>query len=122
MLSRVLVRSVVEESHRKGQGLIARARDKEGNTHAAIFVVWDGNCSWELISAIHPDFRASGASTLVVWETMKRLSPIVQVWDFEGSMIEGVENSFRQFGGIPTPYFEITKYSKWIELLQACRK
>lgn len=122
VLSRSLVRSVVEASLSRKQGLIARAKDKEGNTHAAIFVVWDKDCSWELISAIHPDFRASGASTLVVWETMKQLSKTVNVWDFEGSMIEGVENSFRQFGGIPTPYFEISKYNRLIQLIRACRR
>lgn len=122
VLSRALVRSVVEASLSRKQGLIARARDKEGNTHAAIFVVWDKDCSWELISAIHPDYRASGASTLVVWETMKRLSKTVNIWDFEGSMIEGVENSFRQFGGVPAPYFEITGYSRLIQFIKACKR
>ena len=122
VLSRELVRSVVNESRKRGQGLIARAKDSEGNTHAAVFVVWDERSAWELISAIHPDYRASGASTLVVWEAMKQLANKTQAWDFEGSMIEGVESSFRQFGGVPTPYFELTKCNKLIQLIQACRK
>ncbi|MBQ7631316.1 MAG: GNAT family N-acetyltransferase [Paludibacteraceae bacterium] len=122
VLSRALVQSVVTKSRACGQGLIARAKDSEGNTHAAIFVVWDGNCAWELISAIHPKFRASGASTLVVWETMRHLSQTINTWDFEGSMIEGVENSFRQFGGKPVPYFTIQKTNKLIRIFEACKK
>lgn len=122
VLSRTLVRSVVEASLSRRQGLVARAKDTKGNTHAAIFVVWDERSSWELISAIHPDFRASGASTLVVWETMKKLANKTKAWDFEGSMIEGVENSFRQFGATPTPYFEIFKKTKLLALMELCKK
>lgn len=122
VLSHALVRSVVKASLSRRQGHIARAKDTKGNTHAAIFVVWDGRSSWELISAIHPDFRASGASTLVVWETMKKLANKTKAWDFEGSMIEGVESSFRQFGGIPVPYYEIYKKNKLIQLFEACKR
>ncbi len=120
--SKALIRSVVEASLSRRQGLVARAKDTKGNTHAAIFVVWDERSSWELISAIHPDFRASGASTLVVWETMKKLANKTKAWDFEGSMIEGVENSFRQFGATPTPYFEIFKKTKLLALMELCKK
>ncbi len=122
VLSRELVRSVVNESRKRGQGLIARAKDPEGNTHAAVFVVWDEHSAWELISAIHPDYRASGASTLVVWEAMQRVAAKTKAWDFEGSMIEAVENSFRLFGGVPVPYYEIYKKTKLIQLVELCRK
>lgn len=122
VLSRELVRSVVNESRSRGQGFIARAKDPEGHTHAAVFVVWDKHSAWELISAIHPDFRASGASTLVVWQAMKQVSDKTKAWDFEGSMIENVDNSFRQFGATPFPYFEITKRTKLLKIIDLCRK
>ena len=109
VLSRRLVTHLINTSRQRGQSLLARAKDAEGNTHAAIFVVWDENSAYELISAIHPDYRASGASTLVVWEAMKKLSKTTKMWDFEGSMIENVENSFRKYGAEQVPYFQITK-------------
>lgn len=121
-LSRALVRSAVEASRQRGQGLVARVKDTTGNTQAAVFVVWDGQSAWELISAIHPDYRASGASTLVVWEAMQQVADKTRAWDFEGSMIEGVENSFRLFGGVPTPYFEIRKRTKLLAFIELCRK
>jgi len=122
VLSRELVRSVVNRSREREQGLIARAKDNKGNTHSAIFVPWDNHSAYDLITAIHPNYRSSGASTLMVWEAMKHLSKTIKTWDFEGSMIEPVESSFRQFGGVPTPYFAIHKTNKLISLLEACKK
>ena len=122
VLSRELVRSVANESRNRGQGFIARAKDPEGHTHAAVFVVWDKHSAWELISAIHPDFRASGASTLVVWEAMQKAAEQTKAWDFEGSMIENVESSFRQFGGVPVPYYELFKKAKLIQLIELCKR
>lgn len=122
VLSRALVKSVIECSRRREQGMIVRAKDADGNTHAAIFVVWDKHSAYDLMSAIHPAYRSSGASTLVVWEAMKKLKDTTQSWDFEGSMIETVENSFRQFGATPTPYFQISKYSKIISLFRIWRR
>ena len=122
VLSRALMRSVVEASRSRGQGLIARAKDQEGNTHAAVFVPWDQHCAYDLVTAIHPRFRSSGASTLMIREAMKEVADKTQAWDFEGSMIENVESSFRQFGGIPVPYYEIYKKSKLIQFIEACKR
>lgn len=122
VLSRALMRSVVDTSRRRGQGLIARAKDPEGHTHAAVFVAWDKHSAYDLVTAIHPDFRSSGASTLMIWEAMRELHDKTQAWDFEGSMIENVESSFRQFGGVPVPYYEIYKKSKLIQLIELCKK
>ena len=122
VLSRELVRSVVDASRSRGQGLIARAKDKNRNTHAAAFVIWDKHSAYDLITAIHPEFRASGASTLMILEAMKQVSDKTQAWDFEGSMIENVESSFRQLGGVPVPYFEIRKKCKLMNILEACKK
>lgn len=122
VLSRALVHSVVEKSRNREQGLIARAKDREGNTHSAIYIVWDSHCAYDLITAIHPKFRSSGASTLMIWETTKHIQHKTCVWDFEGSMIESVESSFRQFGATPTPYFSITKQSKFFNFIQLCKR
>jgi hypothetical protein len=85
------------------------ATDNEGNIHAALFVIWDSQSAYDLISTIDPDFRNSGAATLLVKEIIKYVSTRTEKFDFEGSMIEGVENSFRQFGAIQKPYFSVFK-------------
>jgi lipid II:glycine glycyltransferase (peptidoglycan interpeptide bridge formation enzyme) len=85
------------------------ATDEAGNIHAALFVIWDSQSAYDLISSIDPDFRNSGAATLLVKEIIKYVSTRTRKFDFEGSMIEGVENSFRQFGTVQRPYFSVYK-------------
>lgn len=91
------------------QGRTIYCRDKDGHIHAALFVVWDNGSAYDLISTIDPNFRNSGAATLLVYEMIKTLSGTVKSFDFEGSMIEGVENSFRKFGSVQKSYFQVFK-------------
>ena len=85
------------------------ATDKAGNLHSAVFLVHDAASAYYLLSTIDPEFRNSGASTLLVWTAIQRLSQKTRAFDFEGSMVPGIENSFRKFGARQTPYFVITK-------------
>lgn len=95
----------------RNQGCIISARDVQKKIHASNFIVWDDNCAYNLISTINQEFRSSGASSLVVWEAIKQMSSKTQLFDFEGSMKENIENSFRQFGTKQVPYFRIKKFN-----------
>jgi len=109
--SKALFMRLFKECKQRNQGCIITVRDAQKQIHAALFIVWDKNCAYNLISTINPVFRSSGASSLVVWEAIKRMSKETKTFDFEGSMSENIENSFRQFGSIQTPYFRIRKYN-----------
>lgn len=85
------------------------AIDNKGNIHSAIYVVYDKISAYYLCSCVDREFRKYGANTLLIWNAIKELSGKTQRFDFEGSMIRGVEESFRQFGAKQTPYFVITK-------------
>jgi len=85
------------------------ALDKNDNIHAAIFIVFDCKSAYYLVSSIDPDYRHSGSASLLLREAMGYVSQYTNRFDFEGSMIRGVENSFRRFGGVQTPYFRIFK-------------
>jgi lipid II:glycine glycyltransferase (peptidoglycan interpeptide bridge formation enzyme) len=90
-------------------GRIWQATDAKGNIHAAIFVVFDTKSAYYLISTIDPDYRNSGAATLLLRDAIAYVAQYTNRFDFEGSMIRGVENSFRKCGAIQVPYFSITK-------------
>lgn len=94
------------------------AVDNQNNLHAAIFVVFDSRSAYYLVSTIDPDFRNSGAATLLVKHAITQLSKRTLRFDFEGSMIEGVETSFRRFGAKQVPYFSITKSSKSVSIFR----
>lgn len=93
------------------QGQILALKDNDGNVHTCLFLVWDHASAYNLICSRMKRFASSGASTLIIWEAIKFLKNKSKSFDFEGSMFEGVENSFRQFGTRQCPYFEIKKYS-----------
>ena len=95
----------------RNQGCIISARNEQKQLHAALFIIWDENCAYNLISTIAPEFRSSGASSLVVWEAIKQMSNRTKVFDFEGSMEESIENSFRQFGTKQVPYLRIIMHN-----------
>lgn len=96
------------------------AYDKDGNLHAALFVVWDKISAYDLISTIDPDFRTYGAASLLVKEIIRYVSEFVNTFDFEGSMIESVERSFRQFGAVQMPYFSVSKINSPIVRFYDC--
>ncbi len=120
--SKQLICNIINISIQRKQGFIASALDDKGNKHAAMFVVWDKNCAHQIIIAVNPKYRDSGASTLIVWEAIKKLCKVTKSWDFMGSMIEDVEYSNRQFGATQIPYFQITKCIKPIGILKPWKR
>lgn len=102
---------------------IIAAFDQDNALHAALFIVWDSKTSYNLISSIDPRFRSSGASSLIVEAALLSASKRLQSFDFEGSMNESIEMSFRQFGAKQIPYFTINKFNnKFLHLLKIFKK
>jgi hypothetical protein len=83
--------------------------DIEGNLHAVAFVVWQEHSASYIAGGGDPQLRDSGAHSLVLWEVIKHVSQFTDTFDFEGSMIPGVERFFSGFGAKQTPYFTIAK-------------
>lgn len=117
-----LFKQLYDMVYDRGVGKTIYAKDSEGNIHAALFVIWDSCSAYDLISTIDPDYRNIGAASLLVYEIIKYISSFVNQFDFEGSMIEPVERSFRSFGAKQIPYFRVTKTkSRWFSVLQMVR-
>ena len=91
---------------------------KNGTILATLFVIWDRDCAYCLISSIDSESNTFGASSFLFKETIIFCSKFCNRFDFEGSMSEAIEHSFRQFGGVQTPYFSIKKYSKLTHILK----
>ena len=87
------------------------AQDKQERVHAAVYIVWDECSAYYLMGGIDPDFKGSGATSLLIWEAIKFSSQVTKKFDFEGSIKESLERFFRAFGAVQKPYFHITKTS-----------
>jgi hypothetical protein len=104
-----LLQRIYDAASARNQLLVIGLQDAQGALHAALWIVYDGHCAYNLISSIAPEYASSGASSRVVYEALNHLKDKCRTFDFEGSMDEGIENSFRQFGALQTPYFRVSK-------------
>jgi len=102
-------RRIHDAARFRNAGRIFYAIDEVGNVHSALFVVWGRESAYHLVTTLDPEFRSSGSMSLLVFEGIREVSRYTKRYDFEGSMIEGVEASYRRFGAVQTPYFRITK-------------
>jgi len=93
--------------HHSGEILVAKNND--GIVCSSIFYMWDELSAYLLQSINNKKINYSGASSLLIWEAIKNASSKTKSFDFEGGIIETVESFFRGFGGIQTPYFDISK-------------
>jgi hypothetical protein len=85
------------------------AIDEMGRHHAGIYIVWDHQSAYYLMSGGDPVFRNSGATSYLLWEAINFAASVTATFDFEGSMMEPIERFFRAFGATQTPYFSISK-------------
>jgi hypothetical protein len=97
--------------HKQSQILTIRNADKQ--IYAAALLVWDEKQMYYLIPAINPTYKESGAGALLVLEALKSAREKGVKFDFEGSMIRGVAQHYKQFGSTPHKYYSVEKYYKW---------
>ena len=109
--SLALLNKVFEYCNTNNCGELLVAKDVDGNIHSIVLYVWDKNSAYYLHGVTNLKFKTSGSMSLLLWEAIKRSSQKTTSFNFEGSMIEPIERYFRAFGGIQTPYFEISKTS-----------
>ncbi len=107
--TRDFVRRLDNACASRGARKIYITRDKTGRPQTGLFCVFDANSMYNLMQGGDPELRGSGANALAMWESIKFASTVTRVYDFEGSMIEPIEEFFRSFGCIQKPYFEISK-------------
>jgi hypothetical protein len=103
------LKRLINVCRERGQGDLWGGYDAGGRLHAAAFVVWQESSAYYLAGGADPALRASGAHALVLWEAIQAVAGYTDLFDFEGSMLPGVERFFREFGAIQTPYFTISK-------------
>lgn len=93
----------------QGTRKILLAVDVQGRAHAGVYLVWDGNTVYNLISGGDPELRNSGATSLLMWNAIEFALSQGKNFDFEGSVVEPIERFFRAFGARQAPCFEISK-------------
>ncbi len=95
--------------------------DEDGVKLAGVYIVWDQNRSYYILGGFNKEAPGATQSytSLALWEAMKFTKNVLGLdeFDLEGSMIPGVEEFFRKFGGQKVPYFTL-HYHKKSHLMQ----
>ncbi|MDX9883902.1 MAG: GNAT family N-acetyltransferase [Prolixibacteraceae bacterium] len=94
-----------------GSRTIFFAKDKQNRVHSALYLTHDQNSANVHLVGEDPSLRNSGAGTLLVWEAIKytRNSLKLSHFDFEGSVIEKIEENRRAYGATQVAYHKIRK-------------
>ena len=82
---------------------------KPGHLIAAAFILNDQLKSYTLFTASSTEGKSSEAVAIVLWKAIQDAVEAGRDFDFEGSMLPGVEKFFRSFGGQQVPYHRISK-------------
>ncbi|MDR1763084.1 MAG: GNAT family N-acetyltransferase [Dysgonamonadaceae bacterium] len=103
------LKRLIRLARERGQGEIWGAIDEENRLHAAVFLAWQPSCAYYIAGGNATEFLNTGGLTLALWTAVGDAAQHSASFDFDGSMICGVERFFREFGGIQMPYFTIEK-------------
>jgi len=102
-------------------GHVFQIKSREGIVLAAgVYLVYRDRMYY-LAGAYHPEGRLTGAMSFLMWKAMcKALDFHCKIFDFEGSMIKGIEQFFRKFGSYPKQYLQIHRNQlplpiRWIQ-------
>lgn len=106
-----LLKEVYKASLKYDAGIIINALEpKNKEICGTSFFIKDNFSVYYLIGAYDERVDTNGlASSLLLWEGIKIAKENDLIFDFEGSILEGVEYFFRSFGGDLVPYYEVSR-------------
>lgn len=81
----------------------------ENEVASLIFLVWDDRAVYQILGGSMPGLQKLDTYAALIWHGITIAHDMGRVYDFEGSMIERISKSFREFGGTPRLYFRIRK-------------
>lgn len=107
--SKQLLQSVHDTATAHNQCQILATRNTQNEITAAVFLVWDKNVCYYLIPTYDIDYTKTGSMAWLTLEAIRFAQSKSKIFDFEGSMIPSIANSYQQFGGKPYKYYSIEK-------------
>ena len=108
LYSKELICSLVNAAKHEDAGEVFAVSDPDGIVHSLYWIVWDESKAYYVVNSVDPEFRGSGSTSLALLEILEFLKGKTKAFDFEGSMIEPVEFSYRQLGGEQQPLQALT--------------
>ena len=107
--SQDVLRRIHDAAFQHSAGSCSAAYDRDGQVLAAFFLAWDNNRTYQLVGGNSTLGRNSSAGFAVIWQEIQSAAKRSRVYDFSGSMMEGVSRFNKGFGTKQVPCHFITK-------------
>jgi lipid II:glycine glycyltransferase (peptidoglycan interpeptide bridge formation enzyme) len=89
----------------------------------AVFCIYDRRSCYYLLGGTNKKSQVNGLNNLLIQKSIEKAKELGCItFDFEGSMLKGVEKFFRSFGGDLVPYYTINKGKLPLEMLLKFKK
>ena len=97
---------------------------KQGVVQAILWNMWDKTRGYYLVGSKNPEINDNHGMTALIWQSIKHSKALGKIsFDYEGSMVPGVERFFRRFGAERVLYPVLLKNDSLIwRVLKAIRK
>lgn len=83
---------------------------REGEACAACLILHDRHRAYYSLAASHPQLRATGAPSLLVWEVLRSYEGQLRQFDFGGANVPTVAQFKSKFRGRRVTYPEVSRY------------
>ncbi len=110
-VSNEITERIIRKAIELGHGRIMLARDDDNKAHAGSFVLYDDRVCYHLMSGQDTSFGNDGAMPFLLYKEILFARDVSRVFDFEGSMVEGIEQVYRRYGGEIVTLWRITHKS-----------
>jgi hypothetical protein len=97
------------------------ARDEQLRIHAALYIVADDRSAYYLAGGADAELRTSGAMSLLMWNALLDAGRTSAQFNFEGSVIPGIERFVRAFGGEQKTYMNVRRANAKASIALALR-
>lgn len=84
-------------------------RNHQGEVSSLAYFVWDADYVYLLMGGGIPEHSQENTFSYLVHKGIELASEQGKGFDFEGSMIKRIAKAFRDYGGVPMPYYRIRK-------------
>lgn len=99
--------------HQKGKIYLAVLKENQ-IPMAGMFLAKDADTVYNLVLGRNHQLDPGGSIHGILWTAVRDYIGKHEVFDFEGSMLEGPERMFRSFGSIRVPVLQVTRYkNRW---------
>lgn len=107
------LRRLWNAAHSQERAHLYVVRTADDRPLAALLTVNDNRTTYQIVSAVNPEFRDIPGAYLVLWHALQDTLLGGRDYEFEGSNLRGVESFHRHWGATAVPIWRMEKAGSW---------